>query len=134
MAAGDILKEQGLVVETFTVAADEDIEKGEIVRETGAGIAAAAATEKGPFYMAMEDHVYADETDHDIECVVRGYVEVQKAAAAGAAEKGQWLEISATAGKVQVFDYTTPGAWYEVVGEAMEASLDADTTQKLRLG
>ena len=38
MAAGDILKEAGLVVESFTVKANEDIEKGELVVNDGNGI------------------------------------------------------------------------------------------------
>lgn len=138
MAAGDILKSAGLVIEAFTVKLNEDIVKGEIVRETGTGIAAAATTEKGPFFMAYEDHDYsvveAAGGEHVVRCVVKGYVDVLKTADAGAAKKGQWLEISATVpGEVQLFTYVSADLLV-MVGVAMEDTADADTTQKLRLG
>ena len=134
MAAGDILKEQGLVIEEFTVKADEDIEKGEIVWNDGNGILAAAAGSKGPFFMAIEDHDYSEETTHKVRCVVRGCVECQKVAAAGGGKQGQFVEVSATAGEVALWDYTTPGDWFDVVGELQEDAEDADTTAKIWLG
>jgi hypothetical protein len=134
MAAGAILKEQLLVVEEFTVKANEDIEKGEIVYNDGNGILAAPNTAKGPFFMALADHDYSAETTHKVRCVVSGCVQAQKVGAAGGGKKGQWVEISATAGEIQKFDYTTPGNWYEVVGEFEEDAADADTTAKIWLG
>lgn len=138
MTAGDILKSAGRVIEEFTVKLNEDIVKGEIVRETGTGIAAAATTEKGPFFMAYEDHNYAEAEaageEHVIRCVTKGYVDVLKTAGAGAAKKGQWLEISATVpGEVQLFTYATAD-FLVLVGTAMEDTIDTDTTQKLTLG
>jgi len=134
MAAGDILKEGLLVIEEFTVKTDEDIEKGEIVYNDGNGILAAPNTAKGPFMVALEAHDYSEETTHKVRCGVSGCFEVQKVAVTGGGEKGQFVEISATAGEVQIFDYTTPGEWYEVVGEFAEDAEDADTTTKIWLG
>lgn len=127
MTAGDIVKETGLVIEEFTVKANEDIEKGEVVWNDGNGILAASAGDKGPFYIALQDHDYSEETTHKVRCVVRGQAKAQKATGA-AIKKGQFVEISTTAGEVTVFDYTTPGAWYDVAGEAME-DVAADATE-----
>jgi len=134
MAAGAILKEQLLVVEEFTVKANEDIEKGEIVWNDGNGILAASAGDKGPFYMAMEDHDYSEEATHKVRCVFSGCVEAQKVSGSGGGKQGQFVEISATAGEVALFDYTTPGNWYDVVGELEEDAADTDTTAKIWLG
>ena len=159
MAVGDILKEALLVIETFTVKLNEDIEKGELVCDDGAGggivaaTAALAVAEK--VYMALKAHVYADETVHTIECVVVGYVEVQKISGSGLAIQGDKLMISATAGAVTKFvkgDAPTGGAttYYSatieagvqaaldvnagVVGIAMNTTTDAGVTQKMLLG
>ena len=134
MTAGDILKEQLLVVEEFTVKANEDIEKGEIVYNDGNGILAATNTAKGPFMMAMQAHDYSAESTHKIRCVVSGCVEAQKISGSGGGKKGQFVEVSATAGELQLFDYTTPGNWYDVVGELEEDAADADTTAKIWIG
>lgn len=133
MAAGDIVKEANLIVEEFTVKANEDIEKGEVVWNDGNGILAASAGAKGPFYVALEDHDYSEETTHKIRCVVRGIVKVQKAAGA-AIKKGQFVEISSTDGEVTVFDYSTPDNWYDVVGEAMEDADSEDTEVAVLIG
>jgi len=134
MAAGDILKEANLAVEEFTVKANEDIEKGEIVWNDGNGILAASAGDKGPFFMALEAHDYSEETAHKVRCVVSGCVECQKVSGSGGGKKGQFVEISATAGEIQLFDYSTPGDWWDVVGELEEDAADADTTAKIWLG
>ena len=133
MAAGDIVKEAGLVIEEFTVKANEDIEKGEIVYNDGNGILAADNTAKGPFFVALEDHDYSEAATHKVRCVVQGFVEVQKASG-NAIKKGQFVEVSATAGEVDIFDYSTPGNWYDVVGVAMEDAAATDTTIKIWIG
>lgn len=153
MAVGDILKEALLSVDTFTVKLNEDIELGELVCDDGSGngivaaTAALAVAEK--VMMALEAHVYADETDHDIECVVTGFVEAQKIGASGLAQKGDKLMISATAGAVTKFvkgtmpaadTYNTVAAQAAidtnagVVGTATKVSTDAEVTQKMLLG
>ncbi|MCW4051280.1 MAG: hypothetical protein NWE89_16270, partial [Candidatus Bathyarchaeota archaeon] len=102
--AGDILKTANRVVEKFIVKLDEDIEKGEIVYNDGSGILAAVAGETvGKLLMALEAHVYADETNHEIRCVVAGCVAVQKVSGSGAGVKGQKVMLSGTAGEVTLF-------------------------------
>ena len=100
----DILKEQLLIVEEYTVKANEDIEKGEIVYNDGNGILAATNTAKGPFMMAMQPHDYSAESTHKIRCGVSGCFEAQKISGSGGGKQGQYVEISATAGEVQLFD------------------------------
>ena len=134
MTAGSILKEQLLVIEEFTVKTNEDIEKGEIVYNDGNGILAATNTAKGPFMVALQDHDYSEETTHKIRCGVSGCFEAQKISGSGGGKQGQYVEISATAGELQLFDYTTPGNWYDVVGELQEDAADADNTAKIWIG
>ena len=134
MAAGDILKEQLLVIEEFTVKTDEDVEKGEIVYNDGNGILAAPAGVKGPFMVALDAHTYSEETSHKIRCGVSGLFEVQKKTGGGAGKQGQFVEISATAGEIALWDYTTPGDWFDVVGEYAEDAADGDATASIWLG
>lgn len=134
MAAGEILKEANLVVEEFTVKANEDVEKGEIVWNDGNGILAASAGDKGPFFMVLEAHDYSEETAHRVRCVVSGCVECQKVSGSGGGKKGQFVEVSGTDGEVALFDYSTPGDWWDVVGELEEDAADADATAKIWLG
>ncbi len=148
MAAGDILKTTGLVVESFTVKENEDIEKGELVVNDGNGILAAteALAIVGKVLMALENHDYSEETEHKVDCVVHGYVEAQKVSGSGAAKKGQKLMISVTAGECTLFvkgdatatvNQTTVNAALDknagTFGAAAADSVDADTTQKLWL-
>ena len=126
MAVGDILKEGLLVIEEFTVKADEDIEKGEAIYNDGNGILAASAGVKGPFMVALEAHDYSEETAHKVRCVVSGCVVVQKKSGS-AVKQGQYVEVSATAGELDIWDYTTPGDWFDVVGEAAKDATDTDT-------
>ena len=134
MAAGDILKEGLLVIEEFTVKADEDIEKGEVVYNDGNGILAASAGVKGPFMVALEAHDYSEETAHKVRCVVSGLVVVQKATGGGSGKQGQYVEVSATVGEVALWDYATPGDWFDVVGEYAEDAADGDATAKIWVG
>jgi len=134
MAAGEILKEEGLIIEEFTVKANEDIEKGEIVYNDGNGILAASSTAKGPFFMALKAHDYSEETTHKVRCVVAGAVVVQKKGASGGGKQGQYVEISATDGEVALFDYATPGLFSDIVGTLLADAADADTTAKVLLG
>ena len=134
MAAGDVLKEGLLVIEDFTVKADEDIEEGEVVYNDGNGILAASAGVKGPFMVALEAHDYSEETTHNVRCVVSGCVVAQKATGGGAGKQGQFVEVSATAGEVALWDYATPGDWFDVVGEYAEDAVDGDATAKVWVG
>jgi len=147
MAAGGILKEQLLVVEEYTVKADEDIEKGEIVINAGDGILAAPNTAVGPFMMALQSHDYSEETAHKVSCVLVGCVEAQKVSGSGGGKKGQAVMVSATAGEVTLFvKGDAPASYAEadvqtaldtnlgVVGALAEDAADGDTTAKMWLG
>lgn len=79
MTAGDILKGQILVVETFKVKEDANIKLGEIVCAGATGIEPATGGSNGPFFVSLEDHIYANEEQHEIECVVAGCVEALRA-------------------------------------------------------
>jgi len=147
MAAGSILKEQLLVVEEFTVKANEDIEKGEIVYNDGNGILAAPNTVVGPFMMALQDHDYSEETKHKVSCVVVGLVECQKVAGSGGGKKSQRVMVSATAGELTLHvKGDAPAAYAEadvqtaldanlrVVGTLQADAADGDTTARVWLG
>ena len=130
MAAGDILKVQNLVVEAFTVKTGESIEKGEIC-VVDSGLLAATSAHKGPYYMALIAHVYGtDSASQIIPCVKYGYVEAQ-AKPAAAIEKGDYLELSTTAGEVTLSDVT---AQSDVVGVAEYAAATTVTTVKMTIG
>ena len=88
MAAGDILKETGLIVEKFLVKENEDVELGELVVDDGNGVlpATKALAAAGKVMMALKNHDYCEVTIHTIECVV-GCVEALKVSGSGAAEK-----------------------------------------------
>jgi len=146
MAAGDILKEAGLIIEDFTVKTNEDIEKGEIVYNDGAGILAAPNTVSGPYFMALNAHDYSEETTHKVRCVVSGCVEVQKVSGSGGGKQGQGVMISATAGEVTKFVDPDVGATPDQssinaaikqalsrLGTLLEDAADADTTAKIWL-
>ncbi len=128
MTSGDIVKEGLLVVEEFTVKANEDIEKGEVVYNDGNGILAASAGAKGPFMVALEAHDYSEETVHKVRCVV-----AQKKSG-NAVKEGQYVEVSSTDGELDIWDYTTPGDWFDVVGEAAKDAADTATEAAVWVG
>jgi len=147
MAAGDILKEEDLIIEEFTVKLNEDIEKGEVVYNDGNGILAAPNTVTGPFYMALKDHDYSAESTHKVRCVVAGAVIAQKVSGSGGGKQGQGVMVSATAGEVTLFvDPDAPAAYAEAdvqtalnrtlqrLGILLADAADADTTAKIWLG
>ncbi len=154
MTAGDILKGQFLVVETFTVKLNEDIELGEVVYNDGNGILAAPNTVPGPFMIALEAHDYSEETSHEVECLLSGCVEVQKKTGTAIA-KGQAVMVSSDAGEVTLWakgDAPAGGAsqYYDSgIESGVQTALDAnirrvgvsqedagsdDTTAKVWLG
>jgi len=140
MAAGDIYKEQNLVVECLPVKSEENIEKGEVVI-VNSGAVAAASTDVGPYYIAMQAFTdatydaggYTDPIRSQGKIMVckQGYIEVQALLTGGAVEKGDYLEVSNTAGEVQLSDSTHE---HDVVGVAEEAALTTDTTIKMTVG
>ena len=133
MSAGDILREEDLIVEALTVKSGEDIEKGEICFNDGAGMIAASisTTVLGPYYMALVDHDYSAESTHVIGFVKKGFVEVQKSGATAILE-GEYVEIGSTAGEVQVSDLSV--GEYQGVGACTETIGTTETTVKIHLG
>jgi hypothetical protein len=137
MTAGDIDKEENLIVEYFTIEASKDLELGEIVVNTGTGIVQARAnsTDMGPWFMSMEARDYSDDAlktgeraaDHIAGVVVEGYCDVQ-AYPTAALVQGRYVEMSTTAGEVTIFDYSSPGNWWDVVGIGCEAVASTTTT------
>ncbi len=131
MTAGDIMKEQLLVVESLTVKLNEDIEKGEVVYNDGNGILAAPNTVTGPFMVALEDHDYSEETGYAVECLLVGCVEVQKKTGT-AIKKGQAVMVSSDAGEVTLFvkgDAPAGGAsqYYDTsIESGVQTALDAN--------
>jgi len=119
LTAGDIIKEALLVIEEYTVKLNEDIERGELVYNDGNGILAATAGSYGPFMVALEDHDYSEENDHKVRCISRGCVKVQKKTG-NAVKQGQYIKVSSTTGEADIWDYTTPGNWFDVAGVAAE--------------
>lgn len=132
MTVGYPAKTGNLIVETFTVKSNEDIELGEIVFNDGNGILAATTTAKGPYFGALRAHDYSEVSTHTVPCVVVGQMDVQ-AAPATAIVQGRYTEISATAGAVDLFDYTS-GTFGQVVGIAMEAAATTATDCIVLLG
>jgi methyl coenzyme M reductase subunit C len=133
MTVGYPTKTGNLIVETFTVKTNEDIELGEIVVNDGNGILAATSSTKGPYFGALEAHDYSEVSEHDIPCVVVGEMDVQ-AVPAAATVKGRWVEMSTTSGAITIFDYSSPGDWFDVVGIAMEVAATTATDCKVLLG
>jgi len=146
LTAGDILKGQLLVVETFTVKASEDIELGEVVYSDGNGVLAAPSTATGPLLVALESHDYSEETSHEVECLVAGCVEAQKKTGTAIA-KGQAVMVSSTDGEVTLWvKGDAPASYVEAdaqtaldanvrrVGVCLADAASADTTCKLWLG
>ena len=134
MAVGDVMKEENLIVEVFTVASAVDIELGEIVWNSGSGIIAATvhSTVRGPYFMARKEHDYSAETDHDIPCVVVGLVDAQVTPSA-TIPKGRYLEIDSD-GDLDILDYTSATGWYEIAAISMDELLTTDTHGLVLLG
>lgn len=155
MAVGDILKESGLVVETFTMKASIDCTKGSLYCDDGSGgylvAATAALAAVNKVVMALETKVYATDTAngvaHTVQCVVKGNVIAAKVSGSGLAYVNSKLMISATAGAVTKFvagDVTATVTQSTVnaaalvnlgiVGFASKLSADADVVQEMWLG
>ena len=131
MAAGDIVKEALLAIEEFTVKANEDIEKGEIVYNDGNGILAAPSDRTG-YMTALKAHDYSAETTHKVLCAVSGFVEAQKKSGT-AIKKGEAVVMSGTAGEVRDITHGTD-TMADVVGTCVADAASTDATVKILLG
>jgi len=106
-AVGDILQTALLAVEDVTVKASEDIEKGEVIYNDGAGFLAAPNTVyESKLYVALEAHVYATVEAaggrHVIRAAVFGKIVVQKAGQS-AIKEGDLVMLSTTPGEVTLY-------------------------------
>ncbi|MBA7712034.1 hypothetical protein ES703_121002 [subsurface metagenome] len=104
-----------------------------MVYNDGNGILAASAGVKGPFMVALEAHDYSEETIHKVRCVVSGCVVAQKKSG-NAVKQGQYVEVSSTDGELDIWDYATPGDWFDVVGEAAKDAADTNTEVAVWVG
>lgn len=103
MAAGDILRESLLVVESVTVKTSEDIERGEVIYNDGNGfLAAPAGIANAKLYVALEEHDYSEESTHVIDACLMGKVVVQKVTGT-AIKEGQRVMVGATSGEINLF-------------------------------
>ena len=132
MTAGDVQKEGNLIVEVFTVKSSEDIELGEVVQNDGSGILAASNAVKGPYFLALEAHTYADESAHDIICLVAGQGDTQGEIAT-AVVNGRYVEIGLAAGEVTLWDYSS-GTFEQRVGIGVEAAATTATEVEVLYG
>lgn len=124
MAVGDILRESLMVVEKVTVKASEDIEKGELIYNDGAGFLAMPNTVvNARAYMALEAHTYGAETDHSIRALLIGKCTVQKVTGT-AIKEGQRVMVGATAGEINLF----------VKGDAPAGGVDTYYTAAIEAG
>lgn len=156
--AGEIYLESLMRTKQFTVKADEDIERGELVCDDGSGNGLVAATAalavQQKCYVALEAHDYSAESYHKIMVIEVGYVVVQKATGT-AIKEGNKLVVSSTAGEITVFtkgDAPTGGVstYYTttietniqaaiddnagVIATAQEDAASATTTIRILLG
>jgi hypothetical protein len=159
LTLGEIFNTQGLKKRKYTIKTNTDAVRGKLYCDDGSGgglvLATAALAVANKVVMANENHDYSEETEHEIDCIETGFVEVAKVAGSGAAAQGNKIMLSATAGEVTKFtagDAPAGGAstYYTTtiesgvqsaldvnagaIGYATSASLDADTTQKMWLG
>lgn len=124
MAVGDILAEGLMVVEKVTVKASEDIEKGELIYNDGAGFLAMPNTVvNARAYMALEAHAYSTESDHSIRALLIGKCTVQKVTGT-AIKEGQRVMVGATAGEINLF----------VKGDAPTGGVDTFYTATIEAG
>jgi hypothetical protein len=159
LTLGEIFNTQGLKKRKYTMKANTDAVRGKLYCDDGSGgglvLATAALAVANKVVMANENHDYSECSEHEIDCIEAGFVEVAKVAGSGAASQGNKIMLSATAGEVTKFtagDAPAGGAstYYTTtiesgvqaaldtnagaIGYAVAASLDADTTQKMWLG
>jgi adenine-specific DNA methylase len=153
MALGDIYNLNGLVMGRFTMKSNTDAVKGKLYCDDGSGnglvLATAALAAGNKVVMANEDHDYSEVSNHEISCVVQGYIEAAKIANSGLAKAGAKIMISGTAGECTKFvkgtvsaanTYATATDQAAIdtnigdIGFATETSADADVTQKMFLG
>lgn len=125
--AGDIVKEQGMRIETITAA--EDIKKGNLVTLADGLIADITAAELGPFGVAIMD---IDDTEEG-EVAVAPTVIYMLPGAAGCTAFTHVMASEQTSEEGRIVDVSTP-VFNEVVGMALETGADGSAAVKVQLG
>jgi len=125
--AGDIVKEQGMRIETITAA--EDIKKGQVVTLATGEVADIAAAETGPFGVAIADIDNGD----DGEVAVAPTVIYVLPGAAGCTAFTHLMPSEVADEMGRVVDVSTP-TFDEVVCVALETGADGSTAIKAQLG
>ena len=125
--AGDIVKEQGMRIETIT--AGEDIKKGNVVTLVDGNIADIAAAETGPFGVAIMDIDSGEEG----EVAVAPTVIYLLPGAAGCTAFTHVMPSEVASEQGRIVDVSTP-TFDEVVGVALETGADGSAAVKVQLG
>ena len=125
--AGDIIKEQGMRIETITAA--EDIKKGQVVTLATGEVADIAAAETGPFGVAIMDIDNGDKG----EVAIAPTVIYVLPGAAGCTAFTHLMPSEVTAEMGRVVDVSTP-TFDEVVCVALEGAADGSAAIKAQLG
>ena len=125
--AGDIVKEQGMRIETITAA--EDIKKGNVVTLADGNIADITEAETGPFGVAIEDIDSGEEG----QVAVAPTVIYLLPGAAGCTAFTHVMPSEVTDEEGRIVDVSTP-TFDEVVGVALETGTDGATAVKVQLG
>ena len=125
--AGDIVKEEGMRIETITAA--EDIKKGQVVTLASGEVADIAAAETGPFGVAIMDIDSGEEGQVALPPTVI-YL-LPGAAGCTAFTHVMPSEVALEMGRI--VDVSTP-TFDEVVGVALETGADGSAAVKVQLG
>jgi len=125
--AGDIVKEEGMRIETITAA--EDIKKGQVVTLASGEVADIAAAETGPFGVAIMDIDSGDEG----QVAVAPTVIYLLPGAAGCTAFTHVMPSEVADEMGRIVDVSTP-TFDEVVGVALETGADGSAAVKVQLG
>ncbi len=134
-SAGDIAKEYDLHVIQNVASSDADthaISRGDIVcwdKSNNDGFMQATNSTTGPFGVALDD---ADAAGDSIRVLDSGVVWVGKVTGQALHAK-EYVEVSSTAGKVTIFDYSS-GTFKDVVGTVVKDAAANDTVVLIKLG
>lgn len=126
--AGDIVKEQGMRIETITAA--EDIKKGNVVTLADGLIADITADELGPFGVAIADIANGKEG----EVAVAPTVIYLLPGAAGCTAFTYVMSSEVTDEEGRIVDLGATPSFNEVVGVALEGAADGTAAVKVQLG
>ena len=125
--AGDIVKEEGMRIETITAA--EDIKKGNLVTLATGEIADVTADEVGPYGVAIDDIDNGDEG----EVAVAPTVIYMLPGAAGCTAFTHVMPSEVVNEEGRIVDVSAPTVG-EIAGTALETGADGATAVKVQLG